>query len=373
MKDIIVIGAGILGASTAYRLAKHGANVTIIDRKDSGQATEAAAGIICPWLSQRRNKAWYELVRAGAHFYPSLIEELHADGEFDTGYKKVGAIGLHTDEERLYATKERVTKRQKQAPEIGKVKLLNQDETHQMFPFLDEQFKSIHVSGAARVNGAKLRDALLRAAKKHGVKVIHGSAKLIQEKSQVTGVKVDQETMLADTVIAATGAWMTELLKPVGVDFNVIPQKAQIIHLKTQEDVSNYPVVMPPNNQYILPIGPHKVIIGATHESEAGFDTRVTLGGVHEIVSKAIEIAPGLANSTILKTKVGFRPIITTKALPVIGSLPDISGLILANGLGATGLTMGPYVGNLLAKLALGMKIDIDLLKYDVREAIRII
>ena len=59
MKKFIVIGAGILGASTAYHLAKAGKDVVIIDRQDQGQATDAAAGIICPWLSQRRNKAWY--------------------------------------------------------------------------------------------------------------------------------------------------------------------------------------------------------------------------------------------------------------------------------------------------------------------------
>lgn len=371
MKEVIVIGAGILGASTAYRLAKYGAQVTIIDRKDHGQATEAAAGIICPWLSQRRNKAWYELVRLGARFYPELITELHDDGEYDTGYKQVGAIGLHRNEEKLIATKDRVLKRQAQAPEIGQIALLNQKETLQHFPFLADHFKGIHVSGAARVNGAQLRDALLRAAKKHGAKQIHGSVELIKENTNVIGIKVNNQTILTDTVIATTGAWMKELFMPLGVNFNVIPQKAQIIHLETKEDVSDFPVIMPPNNQYILPIGPHKVIIGATHESNAGFDTRVTLGGVHEIVSKAIEIAPGLANSSIVETKVGFRPIITTKALPVIGSLPDINGLFLANGLGATGLTMGPFVGNQLAKLALDMPIDVKLSQYDVTEAIQ--
>ena len=59
-KKIIIIGSGIIGASTAYYLAKQGAEVIIIDRKQKGQATDAAAGIVCPWISQRRNKAWYQ-------------------------------------------------------------------------------------------------------------------------------------------------------------------------------------------------------------------------------------------------------------------------------------------------------------------------
>jgi D-amino-acid dehydrogenase len=57
MKKIIVVGAWILGASTAYHLAKSGTDITLADRHDLGQATDAAAGIVCPWLSQRRNKA----------------------------------------------------------------------------------------------------------------------------------------------------------------------------------------------------------------------------------------------------------------------------------------------------------------------------
>lgn len=84
MKKVIVIGAGILGASTAYQLAKMGAQVTIIDRRDQGQATDAAAGILCPWLSQRRNQSWYRLAKAGARFYPELISGLQSEGETNT-------------------------------------------------------------------------------------------------------------------------------------------------------------------------------------------------------------------------------------------------------------------------------------------------
>ena len=66
MKSFIVVGAGILGASAAYHLAKKGADVTLIDRGERGRATDAAAGIVCPWLSQRRNQAWYKLAKGGA-------------------------------------------------------------------------------------------------------------------------------------------------------------------------------------------------------------------------------------------------------------------------------------------------------------------
>ena len=72
-----------------------------MDRQQVGQATDAAAGIVCPWLSQRRNKAWYKIVKGGARYYSSLIQQLEDDGETDTGYNRVGAISLHTDEKNL--------------------------------------------------------------------------------------------------------------------------------------------------------------------------------------------------------------------------------------------------------------------------------
>ena len=63
-----------------------------MDRQQLGQATDAGAGIVCPWLSQRRNKAWYKIVKSGARYYSSLIQQLEEDGETDTGYNRVGAM-----------------------------------------------------------------------------------------------------------------------------------------------------------------------------------------------------------------------------------------------------------------------------------------
>ncbi|MTH32961.1 FAD-dependent oxidoreductase, partial [Veillonella dispar] len=54
----------------------------------------------------------------------------------------------------------------------------------------------------------------------------------------------------------------------------------------------------------------------------------------------------------------------------VIGAVPGWEGLITANGLGASGLTMGPFIGSQLAKLALGIPLDIDIDAYDIRTAI---
>ncbi|MGG3839847.1 FAD-dependent oxidoreductase [Paenibacillus thiaminolyticus] len=371
MKKVIVIGAGILGASTAYQLAKMGADVLIIDRKDTGQATDAAAGIICPWLSQRRNQAWYRLAKAGARFYPGLIKELTSEGETETGYAQVGALSIHDDMEKISKMEERAQLRKADAPEIGDITRLNEQATQELFPLFAEGYHSVHISGAARIDGRALRDALIRSAQRKGAILIDGDAALQYQSNRVTGAAVGGESFSSDEVIVCAGAWAHQLLQPLGIHFKVSYQKAQIMHLQVpdRQDTGTWPVVMPPSDQYLLAFDAQKIVMGATHEDDIeGYDTRVTAGGIQEILNKGLGLAPGLANSTVQEVRVGFRPF-TPGFLPVIGAVPGWDGLIAANGLGASGLTMGPFIGFQLAKLALGMDLDIDIYDYDLRKA----
>ncbi len=372
MNKIIVVGAGILGASTAYQLAKMGADVLIVDRQDPGQATDAAAGIICPWLSQRRNQAWYRLAKAGARFYPGLIGELEREGETDTGYAQVGALSIHNDLRKITQMEERAMSRRMDAPEIGSITRLNDQETRERFPLLGDGYHAVHVSGAARVDGRALRDALIRSAQRNGAVLKRGDAVLQYASGLVTGVSVGQETIYADQTIVCAGAWADQVLHPLGIELQVRYQKAQIMHLEVEggPDTGSWPVVMPPSDQYLLAFDRQNIVIGATHENDTqGYNTRVTAGGMQEILNKGLEVAPGLAKSTFQEVRVGFRPF-TPGFLPVLGPVPGWRGLIIANGLGASGLTMGPFLGEQLAKLALGMELDIDLNDYDIRQAL---
>ncbi len=370
MERIIVIGAGILGASAAYHLAKQGAEVIVVDRKDKGQATDAAAGIICPWISQRRNKAWYALAKGGASYYPELIGQLEEDCETDTGYRKVGAISLHRDVDKLEKMEARALERRKEAPEIGQVNLLTEEATSDLFPLLSGGFSSVHVEGAARVDGRALRDALLNAAKKLGTTIMNGSATLVFEEDKISGIRVGEELIQASKMIIAAGAWAPEFLEPLGLHVQVTGQKAQIVHLHMDgQDTAKWPVVMPPTDQYILPSDNGKVVIGATHEDEAGLTLHATAGGIHEVLDKALNIAPALEEAEFQEIRVGFRPF-TPGFLPVIGEVPGHPELLFSNGLGASGLTVGPYLGKQLASMALGHEVDIDLSLYEVEKAI---
>ena len=103
-----------------------------------------------------------------------------------------------------------------------------------------------------------------------------------------------------------------------------------------------------------------RIVAGATRETGSGFDYRVTPAGLAEILEQALAVAPGLAGGTYLETRVGFRPM-GPGLRPLLGPVPGLAGLIVATGLGASGLTMGPLAGSLAAQAALGLPPALDL------------
>lgn len=358
---VVVVGAGIVGTSTAYHLACKGADVFLVDRKDEGQATAAGAGIVCPWLSKRRSVNWYHLARAGARYYATLISQLEEDGETGVGYARVGALAVSRDSDEMDAIEERARQKRIDAPEVGEISRLNAHEARHLFPPLHEELSAVHITGAARVDGRLLSNALKRAARKRGVKERTGEAQLEVNGAGVTGVRVNGERVRADAVVVAAGAWSAQLLRPFQVKLPVEPQRGQIVHLRLPgTDTSRWPVVLPESSHYLLAFDDSRIVVGATREDGSGFDYRVTAGGLEEVLREALTVAPGLADGTVHDIRVGFRPMSLSR-LPLIGLHPDIPGLVVATGMGPTGLTIGPYAGKLAASLALGEEPEVDL------------
>jgi len=106
------------------------------------------------------------------------------------------------------------------------------------------------------------------------------------------------------------------------------------------------------------------VVAGATREAGSGFDPRVTAGGVREVIEQALAVAPGLGTATHLETRVGLRPA-GRDARPLLGPAAGLDGLVIATGLGASGLTMGPRAGAIAARAALGLEPGTDLAPFD--------
>ncbi|KZE38770.1 oxidoreductase [Bhargavaea cecembensis] len=362
---VAVIGAGIVGASAAYHLSRQAdVEVILIDKEQKGKATLAGAGIICPWVSHADDPDWYRLAKEGAKFYPNLIGRLQEDGEHETSYKQVGALCVSDRAEELDRIEEALRAKQVDAPELGEILRLDAEETRRRFPPLNEELESVYVSGAARIDGRLLREAMVRAAVKNGARIVEGEANLFSDGQKVTGVAVDEETYDADQVIVTAGAWVPDLLEPFGVQVNVQPQRGQILHIEMPgEDTSDWPVILPQSTHYMLAFDDSRVVAGATRETGSGFDYRQTVGGVHEVAGEALRIAPGLSHGTLKEVRIGFRPM-GDNSLPLLGKLEELGSVTVATGLGPSGLTMGPYVGYLSACLATGEETGMDLGVY---------
>jgi len=361
---VVVVGAGIAGASAAYHAARSGAEVVLVDREAEGRATSAGAGIVCPWSSRVTDPDWYRLSAAGARYYPELVARLAEDGETDLGYRRVGALCLPADADGLAEVRDRVLARRADAPEAGDVSTLTADEARALFPPLAPDTPAVHVAGAARVDGRLIRDAMRRAAARHGARLMTGTARLVAD-GRVRAVEVDGVRVDADAVIAAAGAWTPQLLSGTGVRVAVDPQRGQIVHLGLPGvDTSTWPVVLPASRHYLLAFDDSRVVVGATRETGSGFDYRVTAGGLAEVLNEALSVAPGLATARHLETRIGFRPM-GPGVTPLLGPVPALPGLTVLTGLGAGGLTMGPYAGRLAAQAATGGVPELDLAPYD--------
>jgi D-amino-acid dehydrogenase len=117
------------------------------------------------------------------------------------------------------------------------------------------------------------------------------------------------------------------------------------------------------NSYYLLTFDDSRVVVGATRETGSGFDYRVTAGGQAEVLNIGLAVAPGLAEAEVIETRIGFRPM-GPRNRPLLGQCGGIDGLLVGNGLGASGLTIGPYAGALLADAACSRSTELDLTPY---------
>ncbi len=350
---IVIVGAGMAGASTAFALARRGVAVTVVDDGRVGQATAAGAGIVAPWSGTETGR-FYDLYAAGAAFYPHLIDRLAAAGFTDTDYRVTGALVVSADPAELDRAEGQIRGRLAAAGAgAGTAVRLSPAQARERVPVLAADLAAVLMTGGARVDGRHLRDALLAAAERLGAERRAGTAGLGREGDRLT-VTVDGEPVPARSVVVAGGAWADRLLAGTGHRVGTEPQRGQITHLQLHGvDTTAWPTVLPLADHYLVPFDGGRVVVGATRETDAGFDPRVTAAGQQQVLADALATAPGLAEATLIETRVGLRPR-PTGGRPVIGPLGGSAHASVITGFGACGLTLGPLAGDALARQLLG-------------------
>ena len=344
-KEIIIIGGGIVGSTAAFYLSKHpDYHVTMID-KGIGTATRAAAGIICPWLSQRQNKDWYNLTSKGAAFYSQLMQDLSEAGIDKLPYMQTGTLVFKNKPalaEKLYHL---AHLRKEQAPVIGEISICKEDRLNSLIPQLETEQTAVLTSGGGRLDGAALLDNLQDLFQQNGGNMVQGTASLHDHHS----ISINDKLLTADYIILASGAWLPQLLEPLGYQVDIRPQKGQLLEVQTDLNTNNWPGLMLHGEIDILPFDSGKLVIGATHENEKGYDISIDHEKINEMKNTAQEHIPALSNYPISNIKVGTRAY-SSDYLPFYGTLKHHPHLWVASGLGSSGLTSGPFIGWQIAK-----------------------
>lgn len=364
MKDTLaIVGGGIAGASAAYYLVRAGQPVIVFD-EGRGQATQAACGIINPWFSARKNKAWYLLARQGAEFYRRFQADLNQDGYPGNDLFQVdGALMIRRSDKRYQDDLDQAPEKRRHSPSIGQVKTVHGKE---YFPWLKEGLKATYVEGGGRVDGKKLIDTLHQAIQDLGGQVR-------REKAQISraGSKLLVQGKTYPATLLAVGAWLPILLEPLGYEVAIYPQKGQLfsIYDSSWKD-QHWPVVMPPGRGDIIPFNDGRIILGASQEKDKGYDLSVDPKELDRLEESLAEWAPQLMGRDKLEVKVGIRAQSFDHS-PVLGPVPDLDQVWTVSGLGTSGLTTGPYIGYQWAQLMLKGHNAVDSSLYPIEKYIR--
>lgn len=340
VEKIAIIGGGIIGMTLANYLDLKKFDVTLFD-EGIGQATSASAGIISPWLSKRRNQKWYQLAKDGAAFFPKLRQDYQLD---QTIYQQSGTLILRPEKqlEELLAL---AAERKKDAPEIGTIEKLSPEQTQAALPLL-QPAPTIKISGGGRLDGKAYLKRLKQTAEVKGVNFV--AKRVTLDDSQT--ILLDNHPIAFDQIIITAGPHLKNLLAPLGYQVDLRPQKGQLLVFQTTiANSGTFPVAMLDGEADLIPFLDGKILLGATHENEAGWNLAATEEAFQQLTSNARKflIEPQRIFDAPMQYRVGTRAY-TSDFSPFFGRLsPD---LVVASGLGSSGLTAGPYIGYLLAQ-----------------------
>lgn len=367
--DVVVIGAGVIGSSIAYHLARQKLQVTLLERKEPASGSSGACdGLV--FLQSKKPGIHLELAMESRRRFDKLARCLPISIE----YRKTGGMVVIETESEMAAMEQYVASQQR----IGlDVRLLNARQTRQMEPGLSEQ-----VLGAAyspldgQVNPIALTLGFMLGARALGAHLVCGAE--VQgidiRAGRVSGVITDMGNFETDIVVNAAGAYAPEIGKMVGLTIPIKPRRGQILVTEPCPPLIRHCMI---SASYIAAkYNPEiaskrddgmsmeqtekgNLLLGSTREF-AGYDNQVTTRGLKHIAEKSIHILPVLEKVKIIRAFAGLRPY-TPDGLPVLGPVGKISGFIMAAGHEGDGIALSPITGELIAQWIAEGKSDFSL------------
>jgi glycine oxidase len=355
--DALVVGAGVIGLSCAWRAAQRGLEVCVLDREAPGSgASGVAAGMLAPvGEASWGEEALLELNLASARAYPEFAAELEEASGRAVGYRRCGAIHVALDRDET----EELRRRHDLQRSLGlEAEWLRPREARRLEPGLSTACAAaVHAPEEGEVDPRALLTALGAAIERSGGTVLAGAeaSEAIIERGCLRGLRIrNGRELRADQVVLAAGCWSgraswlpSEAAPPVR------PVKGQILNLRAPRSEPLCERIVATEWVYVVPRKDGRVAVGATVE-ERGYDVSVTAGGVHELLREAYRVLPEIAELELTEAIAGLRPGTPDNA-PVIGR-GAIEGLLVATGHYRNGILLAPITADAIAALLAGEK-----------------
>jgi glycine oxidase len=348
--DIVIIGGGVIGLTTAYTLAKNGATVQVIDSNEPGQASKHSAGMLAPLGESHESSPFVPLAIQALRKWTPFVERLSEDLATPLKINGPGMLRIALDDEE----EEDLIRTFNWQISLGlPLKMLCPDELRDLEPGLTKEVRqAILTPMELYVEPQIVMDALNEACNKIGVKIHKntGATGFITAGAAVEGVRTTRDTYCGAKYLVAGGSWSGILLQTLGYSLPVRPVRGQIV---AYGPVSPSPLryTIYSHRGYLVPRSDGRILAGATEEY-AGYDYSNTPEGIEKLTSMASFLLPALDTVTARNPWAGLRPISDDK-MALIGPVPGWQNLHLATGHGRNGVLLAPLTGELVANALL--------------------
>ena len=348
--DIVIIGAGIMGASTAYHLARRRAGRIVVVERDtvcSGSTALASGGI----RHQYANRIGVELTTHSIETYERFEAEFGVDPQF----RQHGYLLLVTTAEQLAQAERNVAMQRSLAVDV---RLLSPAEIARQFPYVrtddlrggtysprdgyaDPYLAATAIAARARTLGVVLETGCEVVGFEHGARDAHT-------------VVTRRGTITAPVVVIAAGAWSGLVGGLVGVDIPVQPlRRSKFITRDFPFDriPADTPFVIDPHLGTSMRREGAGILLGIGRKEDAGsFSTATDWSLTEPLVERAVRRFPVLAEAELMRAWTGLYEM-TPDQTGIISAVADLPGLYVIAGFSGHGFMHGPIAGQLMAEL----------------------
>ncbi|MFD7156503.1 NAD(P)/FAD-dependent oxidoreductase [Kribbella sp. NPDC059898] len=365
--DVVVVGAGMVGAACAEALSAAGVRVLVIDR-DGPAAGTTAAGEGNVLVSDKEPGPELELAVASRAEWDVVRGRLPAQVADIEWEAKGGVVVATGDPEPLTA----FAAKQHEAGVDARV--ITPAEVFELEPLLTPRVTiGVHYPDDAQVQPVLAATALLAAVRERGGEVRSGVTALgiRQSRGRVVGVDTSDGDIACGAVLNACGPWSGAFSEAAGARIEVLPRRGMILVTAPLPECVRHKVY---DADYVGAVGSGDaelqtstvvestragtVLIGSSRE-RIGFDDTIRVRVLRELARKAVGLFPFLGDVPVMRAYGGFRPY-APDHLPVIGEDPRVHGLWHATGHEGAGIGLAPVTGRLITEQFLGLAPQLD-------------